>query len=275
MFAYINTDKDNASFAVDGKLVTVTKDMILKENGNIIASANDIVTTLAKGDQVDIDKNVITIVKRASAFANDTVKLIDAIPALEADNSNLAAVKTAIAKARASYDALNADQKALVPAAKVTKLTDAEKAVKAAEDTAALKPATEAVEALEAAVGAGKDLTVKADLEVAEAALATAEKAVAVLPAGTDKTGLEGKVKVAKTTITDARAAFDLKAAEDAITALETATADLSDETKVEAAEALVEPAQKALAKVTGDKTALELRLQIAIDKVEEARAAL
>ena len=122
-----------------------------------------------------------------------------------------------------------------------------------------LAAATEKVVALEAAVK--RDLEVKANLETAEAALEAAEVAVEALKDSKAKTDLEGRITAVKVTVTNARKAFDEKAeeglveaAEEAVTALETAvTKDLEVEANLVAAEAALEAAQTAVDRLADD----------------------
>ncbi|MBU5255533.1 S-layer homology domain-containing protein [Tissierella praeacuta] len=329
LVTYANKDQ----MIVGGVIYRANKDTIVKDaNGKVIALGSfEGITT---GDEVSIDKDVVTI--KVSALEKDVANLKaakEAVTALETAakkdlkvEENLKAAEAALEKAEKAV-ALVADktEKATLESTIKTEKAKIEKARK--EFDAA--PAEEAVTALENA--AKEDLEVEENLKKAEAALEKAEKAMANV---TDAS-LKLKFVNAKKKVTDAREAFDLKAATDAVvaaegatvttseeiiaaeklvkeakaavalvkdsaenkkladrikavetkietakaavaetavTALENAVKDLSDKDKVDAAEALVKPAKDAVAKVTGDKTALELRLQIAIEKIEAAK---
>ncbi|WP_429841686.1 sugar-binding domain protein [Brevibacillus sp. FIR094] len=192
--------------------------------------------------------------------------------------------KAAVQAARAQYDALKPEAKPLVKNIKV--LEAAEKKIeeldKAQGDAAAnLKAAQETVAALETA--AGKDLTVEANLLEAEKAVKDAEAAVTKVVAGSDKDVLAAKVTLAKKKVADARKLFDadsaaaLKAAQDAVTALEAAAGkDLKVEANLTAAESALADAKAKVAKVaTGaDKTALEGKVTAADKTVTDARKA-
>lgn len=191
--------------------------------------------------------------------------------------------EAAVKAARDAYNALPTAQRALVTQLDKLKAAEAKIAeLKNADQAAAnLKAAQEAVTALETA--AGKDLTVEANLVAAEEAVKTAEAAVAKVAAGSDKDYLAAKVTVAKKTVADARTKFNgdaaaaLKAAQDAVEALETAAkADLTVENNLTAAEDALDDAKAKVAKVAAgaDKTALEEKVAAAEKTVTDARKA-
>ncbi|AKF93952.1 sugar-binding domain protein [Brevibacillus laterosporus] len=190
----------------------------------------------------------------------------------------------AVKAARSAYDALSKDAKALVKNLKT--LNDAEAKIadlkKAEGDKTIFETAKIAVNTLETAIA--KDLTVKDNLEAAEAALKDAEEKVAKVTAGSDKDYLAAKVTVAKKTVTDAREKFDgdaataLKDAKAAVEALEAAAKeDLTVEAKLTAAEKAVADAEAAVAKVAdgADKTDLEGKVTVAKKTVQDARTEL
>nr|WP_285860844.1 sugar-binding domain protein [Brevibacillus sp. MER 51] len=207
---------------------------------------------------------------------NDLIKALPATITLDDE----AKVKAA----RDAYNALSDDAKKLV--VNYATLEAAEKKIadlkKSEGDAAAnLKAAQDAVAALEAAAGA--DLTVEANLTKAEEAVKAAEAAVAKVVAGTDKDVLAAKVTLAKKKVADARAKFDadnasnLKAAQDAVAALETAAAaDLKVEANLTTAENALSDAKAKVAKVAAgaEKTALEGKVTAAEKTVTDARKA-
>ncbi|MBQ8099742.1 MAG: Ig domain-containing protein [Paludibacteraceae bacterium] len=144
--------------------------------------------------------------------ANDVVALFDALPAdITLED------KAAIEAARAAYDALTADQKALVSAEDLAKLTAAEEALAAAEKSAADQEAAGAVVALFDALPADITLEDKAAIEAARAAynaltdeqkalvtpedlakLTDAEAALAALKETTEIEDIQGGIKNTK-----------------------------------------------------------------------------
>ncbi|MCR8939444.1 hypothetical protein O0555_19245 [Brevibacillus laterosporus] len=123
-------------------------------------------------------------------------------------------------------------------------------------------------------------------IENGNAALATVKndgtaslviKSVDVKVKGTDyKVDLKNEVVKLEAKGKADKEAAELKAAQDAVKALEDATADLSDAGKLTAAEALVKPATDAVAKLADgtEKTALQGKIDAAKKKIEDAQEA-
>ncbi|WP_312027525.1 sugar-binding domain protein [Brevibacillus brevis] len=307
---YTGTDKNAVNpgnYTLDGE--DLPKGTLLKvedADNNTKNGYEKVVITLPDGTLgTSKGNNVITLSKSLKSY-KETVLTgeynISFVPELgvePADAEAAKAVDTQIAAlpanitlqdeknvndARTAFNNLTDAQKALVKN-KAT-LEAAEKKIadlkKADGDAAAnLKAAQDAVAALETAAAA--DLKVEANLIKAEEAVKTAEAAVTKVGAGADKDLLAAKVTLAKKTVADARKAFDtdsaatLKAAQDAVAALEAAAGkDLKVEANLTAAETALADANAKVAKVaTGaDKTALEGKVTAAEKTVTDARKA-
>ncbi len=188
----------------------------------VAAGTATITATATNGtDDTTDDKTAtctITVTDPDQEAADAVLALFDALPAVE--NITLDD-KAAIEAARAAYNALTDDQKALVTPEDLAKLTDAEAALAAAEKAAADKKAADAVVALFDALPAADAVTLddKTAIEAARAAydaltadqkalvsaedlakLTAAEEALAAL----ETTGVEnvqGDVKNVKTMV--------------------------------------------------------------------------
>ncbi|WNC14488.1 sugar-binding domain protein [Brevibacillus brevis] len=293
-----------SNYLLDGVKLPEDTKLTVSDSDNI--PGVDIVTiTLPDGTLSANHNNVITLSKslkstkgtkltgeyEISFKAGLGVEPADADAAKAVDNQIAALPATItladeqkVVDARAEFDKLSDAQKALVK--NIATLEAAEKTIadlkKAEGDAAAnLKAAQDAVKAMETAVDA--DLTSEANLVAAEKAVADAEAAVAKVAAGSDKEYLAAKVTVAKKTVADARTKFNgdaaaaLKAAQDAVEALETAAkADLTVENNLTAAEDALDDAKAKVAKVAAgaDKTALEEKVAAAEKTVTDARKA-
>ncbi|MGN9165488.1 S-layer homology domain-containing protein [Tissierellaceae bacterium HCP3S3_D8] len=176
----------------------------------------------------------------------------------------------------------------LVKNIKVNKNDVVESLALAESETAIVDRAEEKVDDLETAIGAGKDLTKKADLEAAEEALTEAKAAVKVLKSGDKKTELEEKIKTAEEKIKAAREAFDenagkeeeaenLKAAKEAVVKVKASAEAAKDEETLETAEKDLRDAKKAIAKVSDavEKAKLEAEIVAVEAKVNLVKAQL
>ncbi|EMT52286.1 hypothetical protein I532_11554 [Brevibacillus borstelensis AK1] len=235
------------------------------KHSNVITVSKSLVSykgTKLTGDYAITFKPELGVEPTDKEAAQAVDSLIIALPAniTLADEADVNAARTA-------FDALTPAQQELVKNKAI--LEAAEKKIadlKKDQDNAAanLKAAQDAVEALEKAIGTGKDLTKEADLVAAETALKDAEEKVAKVAAGQDKDYLAAKVTLAKKTVTDARAEFDkaqaeaLKEATSAVSGLfkddsKSSLATGVDQAAIDAAKAKVE----ALADSVAEKTDL------------------
>jgi len=170
------------------KIATAANDI---QNVKDVWQYEERVTTKLAVDTVDVGNKKVT-------FTNgDTYKLADKGLVLDGiDNSDITIESLSDLRTKTNVTVvLDATGSTFA------KFFVIEPAITAAAD------ATSKVAALETA--AEKDLTVKANLEAAEAAYTTANAAVTALSAGATKTALEAKVTAADITVTTARAAYD------------------------------------------------------------------
>ena len=212
------TDKTVTWTSSDPTVATVANGVVTA----VAAGTATITATATNGtDDTTDDKTAtctITVTDPDQEAADAVLALFDALPAVE--NITLDD-KAAIEAARAAYNALTDDQKALVTPEDLAKLTDAEAALAAAEKAAADKKAADAVVALFDALPAADAVTLddKTAIEAARAAydaltadqkalvsaedlakLTAAEEALAAL----ETTGVEnvqGDVKNVKTMV--------------------------------------------------------------------------
>ena len=240
----ITLSQTEAAMTVGGETLTLTATVApddatdktvtwTSSDPTVATVANGVVTAVAAGtatitatatngtDDTTDDKTAtctITVTDPDQEAADAVLALFDALPAVE--NITLDD-KAAIEAARAAYNALTDDQKALVTPEDLAKLTDAEAALAAAEKAAADKKAADAVVALFDALPAADAVTLddKTAIEAARAAydaltadqkalvsaedlakLTAAEEALAAL----ETTGVEnvqGDVKNVKTMV--------------------------------------------------------------------------
>ena len=212
------TDKTVTWTSSDPTVATVADGV-----GTAVAAGTATITATATNgtDDTTDDKTAtctIMVTDPDQEAADAVLALFDALPAVE--NITLDD-KAAIEAARAAYNALTDDQKALVTPEDLAKLTDAEAALAAAEKAAADKKAADAVVALFDALPAADAVTLddKTAIEAARAAydaltadqkalvsaedlakLTAAEEALAAL----ETTGVEnvqGDVKNVKTMV--------------------------------------------------------------------------
>ena len=239
----ITLSQTAASMTVGGETLTLTATVAPEDatdktvtwtssDPTVATVANGVLTAVAAGtatitatatngtpDDTTDDKTAtctIMVTDPDQEAADAVLALFDALPAADAvtlDN------KTAIEAARAAYDALTDEQKALVTPEDLAKLTAAEAALATAEKAAADQEAADAVVALFDALPADITLEDKAAIEAARAAyealtdeqkalvtpedlakLTAAEEALAAL----ETTGVEnvqGDVKNVKTMV--------------------------------------------------------------------------
>ena len=163
------TDKTVTWTSSDPTVATVADGVVTA----VAAGTATITATATNGtDDTADDKTAtctITVTDPDQEAADAVLALFDALPAVEnitLDN------KEAIEAARAAYDALTDEQKALVSAEDLAKLTDAEAALAAAEKAAADQEAANAVVALFDALPAADAVTLddKTAIEAARAA---------------------------------------------------------------------------------------------------------
>ena len=213
------TDKTVTWTSSDPTVATVANGVVTA----VAAGTATITATATNGTPDDTTDDfsatcTITVTDPDQEAADAVLALFDALPAVE--NITLDD-KAAIEAARAAYNALTDDQKALVTPEDLAKLTDAEAALAAAEKAAADKKAADAVVALFDALPAADAVTLddKTAIEAARAAydaltadqkalvsaedlakLTAAEEALAAL----ETTGVEnvqGDVKNVKTMV--------------------------------------------------------------------------
>ena len=161
------TDKTVTWMSSDPTVATVANGVVTA----VAAGTATITATATNGtDDTTDDKTAtctITVTDPDQEAADAVLALFDALPAIDAitlDN------KEAIEAARAAYDALTDEQKALVTPEDLAQLTAAEEALAAAEKAAADQVAADAVLALFDALPADITLEDKAAIEAARAA---------------------------------------------------------------------------------------------------------
>ena len=163
------TDKTVTWTSSDPTVATVANGVVTA----VAAGTATITATATNGtDDTTDDKTAtctITVTDPDQEAADAVLALFDALPAIDAitlDN------KEAIEAARAAYDALTDEQKALVTPEDLAKLTAAEAALAAAEKAAADQVAADAVVALFDALPAVENITLdnKEAIEAARAA---------------------------------------------------------------------------------------------------------
>ena len=161
------TDKTVTWTSSDPTVATVADGVVTA----VAAGTATITATATNGtDDTTDDKTAtctITVTDPDQAAAGAVVALFDALPVADAVTLN---DKEAIEAARAAYDALTDEQKALVTPEDLAKLTAAEEALAAAEKAAADQEAADAVVALFDALPADITLEDKAAIEAARAA---------------------------------------------------------------------------------------------------------
>ena len=161
------TDKTVTWTSSDPTVATVADGVVTA----VAAGTATITATATNGtDDTTDDKTAtctITVTDPDQAAAGAVVALFDALPVADAVTLN---DKEAIEAARAAYDALTDEQKALVTPEDLAKLTAAEEALAAAETAAADQEAADAVVALFDALPADITLEDKAAIEAARAA---------------------------------------------------------------------------------------------------------
>ncbi len=161
------TDKTVTWTSSDPTVATVADGVVTA----VAAGTATITATATNGtDDTTDDKTAtctITVTDPDQAAAGAVVALFDALPVADAVTLN---DKEAIEAARAAYDALTDEQKALVTPEDLAKLTTAEEALAAAEKAAADQEAADAVVALFDALPADITLEDKAAIEAARAA---------------------------------------------------------------------------------------------------------
>ena len=222
----VTLSQSEAAMTVGGETLTLTATVApddatdktvtwTSSDPTVATVANGVVTAVAAGtatitatatngtDDTTDDKTAtctITVTDPDQVAADAVLALFDALPAIDAitlDN------KEAIEAARAAYDALTDEQKALVTPEDLAKLTAAEEALAAAEKAAADQVAADAVLALFDALPAVENITLD-NKEAIEAARAAYEALTA------DQKALVSAEDLAK-----------LTAAEEALAALE------------------------------------------------------
>ena len=189
----ITLSQTEAAMTVGGETLTLTATVApddatdktvtwTSSDPTVATVANGVVTAVAAGtatitatatngtDDTTDDKTAtctITVTDPDQEAADAVVVLFDALPAIDAITLE---DKAAIEAARAAYDALTDEQKALVTPEDLAKLTAAEEALAAAEKAAADQEAADAVVALFDALPADITLEDKAAIEAARAA---------------------------------------------------------------------------------------------------------
>ena len=204
------------------------------------------------------------IVTPDQAAAEAVEDLFDALPAADAVTLN---DKETIEAARAAYNALTDEQKALISAEELAKLTDAEAALAAAEKAAADQEAADAVVALFDALPADITLEDKAAIEAARAAydaLTADQKALVSAEELAKLTAAEEALAAAEKAAADQKAANDVVALFDALPAVENITLDNKE---------AIEAARAAYNALTDEQKALVTPEDLA--KLTDAEAAL
>ena len=263
------TDKTVTWTSSDPTVATVADGVVTA----VAAGTATITATATNGtDDTTDDKTAtctITVTDPDQEAADAVLALFDALPAVEnitLDN------KEAIEAARAAYEALTDEQKALVTPEDLAKLTAAEEALAAAEKAAADQVAADVVVALFDALPAVANITLddKAAIEAARAAyeaLTTEQKAL-VTPEDLAKlTAAEEALAAAEKAAADQEAADAVVVLFDALPAV----ADITLEDK-----AAIEAARAAYDALTADQKALVSAEDLAkLTAAEEALAAL
>ena len=235
------TDKTVTWTSSDPTVATVANGVVTA----VAAGTATITATATNGtDDTTDDKTAtctITVTDPDQEAADAVLALFDALPAADAVTLD---DKTAIEAARAAYDALTDDQKALVTPEDLAKLTAVEESLAAAEKATADQQEADAVVVLFDALPAVADITLedKAAIEAARAAydaLTDDQKALVSAEELAKLTAAEEALAAAEKSAADQEAANDVVALFDALPAADAVT--LNDKEAIEAARAAYE----------------------------------
>ena len=288
--AVLENAATEAVVALEAATADLSTQELIDAANEAVALAEDAIAALPEGnpniatltDRVTAAKDAIAVAQEVLSQGTIVKAAEDAVAAyVAAPITTVADVTAAEALEVTARTAVNLVVNTDTKAALVAKIDAKKVLVDAAKaEFSDIDIATAAVTALETAAKA--DLKDESNLLAAEAAVTAANVALGNVEAGTVKDALQGRVTAATKIVTDARAAFDLAVKEDtatkAVVALEAATADLSTQALIDAANAKVAPAEdaiKALPEGNVNIATLTARVTAAKDAIAKAQAKL